>query len=167
MSLIILAIIISPIFIVIISDRNTPPALPIKDVVSIKDESQELLIDSIEMPAPTYLSGEGFLAKKYSSIVTINVTNNSNQQVYLGLDSSADSGTLAFYSPGSSHSSKVLAIDPNWSGDLQFPIKHPRFVNGGYIKLTLIKCKELDTDIFYDLPGTILFEKKYDMVSEE
>lgn len=166
LSVILLAIIISPILIVVLL-RRTPSALSINDVINISDKSQQLSIVSIEMSAPTYLSGEGFPEKSYSSIVTINVTNNSDQQVYLGLDSYADSGTLAFYSPGSSHSSKVLAIDANWTGELQFPIKHPRFVNGGYIKLTLVKCRELDADIFYDLPGTILFEKKYNMVAEE
>ena len=166
LAMIVFAIIISPLFIVI-NIRKTPPALPINDVVSIVDESQELLIDSIEMPAPTYISGEGLMEKSYFSIVTVKVKNNSDHKVFLGLQASADSGTLGFYSPGACYSSQVLAIDPNWAGDLQYKIKHTRFVYGGKVKLTLVKCDQLYTDFFIDLPGTKLFEKKYILVPEE
>jgi len=166
LALIIFAIIISPLFIVI-NIRNTPTALPINDVINITDESQELLIDSIEMPAPTYISGKGILTKFYNSIVTIHVTNNSGQQVFLGLQAYADSGTLGFYSPGSCYSSQVIAFDPNWAGDLQYTIKHTKFVYGGKVKLTFVKCDKFYTDFLIDLPGTKLFEKTYILVPEE
>ena len=166
LTVILLAIIASPILLFFMLS-STPSALPINDVINISDPSQELSIVSIEMPAPTYDSGEGFPVKKHTSIATIHVTNNSDQQAYLALNSYADSGKLGFFSPGVSISSKVFAIDPNWTGDLQFPIIHTRFVNGGYIKLTLIKCEEHQKDLFYDIPGTRLFEKKYIMVPKE
>ncbi len=166
-SVILITLIASPVFIIILL-RRTPDALPINDVINITDESQQLSIVAIEMPAPTYLSGEGIIEKTYPTTVTVNVMNNSDQQVCLGLQSYANSGSIGPYSPGAASSSKVVAIDADWAGDLQFPIVHPRFVKGGYIKLTLVKCKAPYSGTLVLPPGSkFLFEKKYNMVSEK
>ncbi len=165
--LILITLIASPLLI-IIPLRRTPAALPINDVINITDESQQFSIISIKMPAPTYLSGEGIIGKTYTSMVTVHVMNNSDQQVCLGLEYYADSGSIGPYSPGAASSSKVVAIDANWAGDLQFPIRHPRFVKGGYIKLSLVKCKGPYSRTLVIPPGSkFLFEKKYNMVSDK
>jgi len=166
-SVILITLIASPVFI-IIPLRRTPAALPINDVINIADESQQLSIVAIEMPAPTYLSGEGIIEKTYTSTVTVHVMNNSDQQVCLGLNYYAHSGSIGPYSPGAASSSKVVSIDANWAGDLQFPIVHPRFVKGGYIKLHFVKCKAQYSGTRVLPPGSkFLFEKKYNMVSEK
>lgn len=153
---------------VIIPLRRTPAALPINDVINITDESQQLTIVSVEMPAPAYLSGEGIIEKTYSSTITVHVKNNSDRQAYLGLRYYADSGSIGPYSPGATSSSMVLAIDANWAGDLQFPIRHHRFVKGGNIQLSLAKCKASYSGTLILPPGSdLLFEKKYYMVSDK
>lgn len=164
---ILIFLIASPL-IVIIPLRRTPAALPINDVINITDESQQLTIVAVEMPAPDYLSGEGIIEKKYSSTVTVHVKNNSDQQVCLGLRYYANSGSIGPYSPGASSTSRVLAIDANWAGDLQFPIRHHRFVKGGNIQLSLVKCEAKYSGALVLPPGSKpLFEKKYYMVSEK
>jgi len=151
--LILITLIASPLLI-IIPLRRTPAALPINDVINITDESQQFSIISI--------------GKTYTSMVTVHVMNNSDQQVCLGLEYYADSGSIGPYSPGAASSSKVVAIDANWAGDLQFPIRHPRFVKGGYIKLSLVKCKGPYSRTLVIPPGSkFLFEKKYNMVSDK
>jgi len=166
-ALILITLIASPVFI-ILPLRRTPAALPINDVINITDESQEFSIVSIEMPAPTYLSGQGVIEKTYRSTVTVHVINDSDRQVYLGLDCYTYSGSIGPYSPGAASSSKVVAIDPNWTGDLQFPIIHHRFVKEGYIKLSLVKCKAPFSGTLVIPPGSkFLYEKKYNMVSDK
>ena len=166
-SVILITLIASPLL-VIIPLRRTPAALPINDVINVTDESQQLSIVAIEMPAPTYRTGEGFIEKAYSSTITVHVMNNSDQQVCLGLQYHTHSGSIGPYSPGATSASRVIAIDANWSGDLQFPIRHHRFVKGGYIKLSLVKCKAPYSGTLVLPPGSkLIFEKKYDMVSEK
>lgn len=166
-AIILIMVIVSPIFIIIPLHR-TPTAIPINDVINITDESQQFSIVAIKMPAPTYHNGEGIIEKTYTSMVTVNVVNNSDQQVCLGLEYYANSGSIGPYSPGSTFTSKVVAIDANWAGDLQFPIIHHRFVKGGYIKLSLAKFKGPYSHTLVIPPGSIfLFEKKYYMVSEK
>ena len=164
-ALILITLIASPVL-MIITLRETPAALPINDVINITDESQQLSIVSIEMPAPAYLSGQGIIEKTYRSTFTVHVVNNSDQQVYLGLQSYADSGSIGPYSPGVTSSSQVIAIGANWAGELQFPIVHHRFVKGGYIKLTFVKCKAPYSGTHVIPQGSkFLYEKKYNMVS--
>ena len=165
--LILITLIASPVLI-IIPLRRTPAALPINDVINITDKSQALSIVSIEMPAPTYLSGQGIIEKTYRSKITVHVMNNSDQQVCLGLHCYANSGSIGPYSPGAASSSKVVAIDANWAGDLQFPIRHPRFVKGGYVKLSLIKCKGPYSRTLVIPPRSkFLYENKYNMISDK
>ena len=153
---------------IIIRLRSTPPAQQIRDVLHIADASQQLLVRSIEMPAPSYLSGKGWIEKSYTSVVAVDVTNNSDQETYLGLEYYADSGSIGPYSPGAAARARVLAVPPKWSGKLEFPLNHPRFVGGGYIKVTLAKCKAPGSETLFLPPDSErLFEKKYDIAPEQ
>ena len=143
----------------------TPPARPISDVLHITDASQKLSIRSIAMPAPSYVSGEGSIEKSYTSVVAVDVANDSDQEAYLCLKYYADSGSIGLYSPGASGGATVVAVPPKWSGKLQFPLKHFRFVGGGYIELTLAKCRASGSETDLLPPDSErLFEKKYDIV---
>jgi hypothetical protein len=98
------------------------------------------------------------------SVVAVDVTNDSDQETYLGLEYYADSGSIGPYSPGASSGARVLAVPAKWSGKLQFPLNHLRFVGGGYIRLTLAKCKASGSEALSLPPDSErFFEKKYDI----
>jgi len=148
--------------------RSTPPAQAISDVLDITDASGELSIRSIRMPEPAYVDGKGTIEKFYMSNVKVDVANNSGQEVCLGLEYYADSGSIGPYSPGVSMGAKIVAVHPNWAGVLRFPLRHPRFIAGSYVRLTLAICQRPESKVSSLPPGSeILFKKKYNMVSEQ
>ncbi|MCP4614430.1 MAG: hypothetical protein GY845_37585 [Planctomycetes bacterium] len=148
--------------------RSTPPAQAISDILDTTDASGELSIRSIRMPAPAYVSGKGTIEKFYMSIVAVDVANNSGQEVCLGFEYYADSGSIGPYSPGSSTGAEIVAVPPNWAGVLRFPLRHSRFVAGDNVRLTLATCQTPASKVSSLPPGSeTLFEKKYNMVSEQ
>ena len=147
--------------------RRTPPAQAISDVLDITDASRQLSIRSIRMPAPAYISGRGTIEKSYASIVSVDVANDSDQERCLGLEYYTDSGSIGPYSPGVTSAAMIVPVPANWAGELQFPLRHLRFVAGGYVRLTLAKCKTATSQVVFLPPESEqLFEKKYDIVSE-
>jgi len=119
------------------------------------------------MPAPVYVSGRGTIEKIYTSIVSVDVVNDSDQETYVGLEYYTDSGSIGPYSPGATRGAKIVSVPANWAGELQFPLRHLRFVAGGSIKLTLAKCQTADSTVEFLSPDSEpLFERKYDMVPE-
>ena len=147
--------------------RITPPAQGISDVLDVADASGQLLIRSVRMPAPTYTGGKGTAEKTYESILTVDVMNRSDQELYLGMEYYMDAGSIGPYSPGARAGAKVIAVPANWAGELQFPLPHLRFVEGGSINLTFAKCEKAASEALFRLPDAEqLHEKKYVMVPE-
>lgn len=146
--------------------QSTPTALPINDVLDVTDASGGLSIRSVRMPAPTYVSGTGTIGKSHVSGVTVEVANHSDQEVYLGLDYYTESGSSGLYSPGATAGAKVVPVPANWTGELQFPLCHLRFMGGGYIRIVLARCKTAAAQgVSLPAGSEQLFEKKYEMVA--
>jgi hypothetical protein len=151
---------------VLISIQSTPQAKSISDEPKITDATQQLSIQSIAMPAPAYLSGDGVIEKTHTSVVAVEVANSSDQELYLGMWYYANSGSMGFYKPGAYSGERILPVPANWSGQLEFPLRHLRFVKEGKLRLTFAKCFGPSPEHSFPIGEEPLFEKTYDMVSQ-
>jgi len=163
--LVLAVLIASPVYL-LIRIQSTPPAKPISDDIGITDAAQQLSIQSIAMPAPSYDSGEGVFEKTYRSQVAVDVANSSGQELYLGMEYYADSGSTGFYKPGATSGAKILPVPPKWSGRLHYPLNHVRFVKGGSIRLIFAKCFGPGPEHLHP-DSERLFEETYDIVSQQ
>jgi len=146
---------------------RTPPTRAINDVVEVTDASGELTITAIRMPAPTYDSGEGAIEKRHTATVTVEVANDSTQAIFLGLEYYTDAGLIGIYSPGAGSGAEIASVAAGWAGELQYPLRHHRFVAGGCIRMRLAKCKNAKTNgLSLPRDAELLFEKTYDVVCE-
>jgi beta-lactamase regulating signal transducer with metallopeptidase domain len=135
----------------------------IDEKLNVSDKAREITINSLYMEPP---NGKNLMGN--SVTLSIGVTNNSQKEVYLGLEYYADSGTVAkVFSPGASSLAQIQKIDPNWQGTIEFPIYHPLFVKGGYINVTLAKCFDLKVNQFLPPEAEVLYEKKYFVCVDE
>jgi len=147
--------------------RRIPPANGVSDDLRVTDSAGQLVIASIRMPAPDYASGSGIIEKSYTSIVSIDVTNNSEQEANVGLEYYTDSGSIGPYSPGATWGTEIVSVPASWTGELEFPVHHLRFVRGGHVAFTLAKCRTATEVVRLSPDSEKLFEGRYDMVIEE
>ncbi|MHC4085726.1 MAG: hypothetical protein ACYSWZ_04925 [Planctomycetota bacterium] len=149
--------------------RSTPPAQGISESLDEQDTSGQLSLKSISMPAPIYKRIIPLLEKTYSSTLALEVANSSDHEAYLGLQYYADSGRISYYSPGAISGARILTVPANWTGVLNFPIRHLRFVYGGNIQITIARCKKAVQDKSVHLPqdSETIIKKKYVLVPEQ
>jgi hypothetical protein len=147
---------------------QTPPAQAIADDLDLVDLSGQLRVRGLRMPAPDYVIGVGSIEKRHVSTVMVDVANDSSGEIYLGLEYYTRSGSIGPYSPGATWGAEFVTVPANWTGALQFPIRHLRFVAGGHVRITLAKCKIAQPQsLFLPPDAEQLFEKKYVMVAEQ
>jgi len=138
----------------------------IDEKLKVTDKAGELTISSLYMPSP---NGKDIIEANKVTIY-VDVTNNSEKDLYLGLGYYTDSGTIAkVFSPGASSLAQIRRVPANWQGKLEYPIRYRRFAKGGYISITLARCtgkQNIEEKILAFLPPEeeIIYEKKYNIV---
>jgi hypothetical protein len=147
---------------------STPSAQGISASIDEQDTSGQLSLKSISMPAPTYKRIIPVFEKTYTSTLALEVANSSDHEAYIGLACYADSGRISYYSPGAISGVRILTVPANWTGVLNFPIHHLRFVRGGNIQITIARCKKAVQDKIGHLPqdSETIIKKKYVLVPE-
>jgi len=138
----------------------------IDEKLKVTDKAGELTINSIYMPSP---NGKSLVGTNKVTLY-VDVTNNCEKDIYLGLEYYTDSGTIAkVFSPGATSLAQIKKVPANWQGKLEYPIHHNRFVKGGYVKITLARCagKQTITEknrVFLPPEEEIIYEKKHNII---
>ena len=138
----------------------------IDEKLKVTDKAGELTINSLYMPSPNGKS----LVGTNKVTMCVDVTNNSEKDLYLGLEYYTDSGYIAkVFSPGATSLAQIKKVPANWQGKLEYPIYYNRFVKGGYVKITLAKCagkQNMKEKKLAFLPPEveIIYEKKHNIV---
>ncbi|HIJ52460.1 MAG TPA: hypothetical protein HPP66_04820 [Planctomycetes bacterium] len=149
------------------AEKNQKLLRGIDEKLKVTDKAGELTINSLYMPSP---NGKDIIGANKVTMY-VDVTNNSEKDIYLGLEYYTDSGTIAkVFSPGASSLAQIKRVPASWQGKLEYPIYYRRFVKGGYIKITLARCagkqimKEKGRAV---LPPEVevIYEKKHNIVS--
>ena len=146
--------------------RVTPPPQAISETVETSDSLGELTIRSFRMPAPDYSSGEGKTESLHTSTLTVDVVNDSAQEAFLGLYYQANGGMIGKYSPGMLAITLIRPVPANWAGEIEFPLRHTRFVGGGYFDFAFARCPSANpVKNFLPEDSEIFLEKKCNMVA--
>ncbi len=146
-------------------EKNQKLLSGIDEKLKVTDKAGELTINSLYMPSP---NGKGLIGTNKVTVY-VDVTNNSEKDLYLGLEYYTDSGYIAkVFSPGASSLAQIKKVPANWQGKLEYPIRYNRFVKGGYVKITLARCtgkQNTEEKILAFLPPEeeIIYEKKYNI----
>ena len=141
---------------------TTLPNGIIVELLNVSDGSGDLTINSIRVAE---LDGEKLSLNTTS--IFVDVVNNSDREVNLGLAYYTYSGKAAiFFSPGASAMAMVRKVGPNWQGMLEFPMNYHRFAKGGYVKITLAKCSsDLIEGVSLPQGVEVIHEKQYNVIS--
>jgi len=136
----------------------------INETLNVSDASGQLTIRSIVMPPP---KGKGIL-KMNSVKLSLEVTNSSEKDLYLGLEYYEYAGRVGIFYPGAHQGAYIHKVPKNWEGTIDFQIEYIRFVRGGNLQVKLAKCSVSELDYteaniaFLPPNGTeIFFENKY------
>ena len=142
----------------------------INEILNTSDSRGQLTIKSIFMPPP---EDTGILKQNHAQL-SIEVENNSDEDLYLGLEYYQDSGSIGFFSPGSRNGAYIRKIPKKWTGRVDYQINYIRFVDSGNLQLKLAKCNIQESAYSEDnivfLPpkdSEIIFEKKYIIVPDK
>lgn len=109
------------------------PPTPINETFTdVADDSGVLHVTAIRLPRPELMDAQ----------IEIDAENTSDAEQLLGFQYSADGGTAAGFSPGTTALSHIWPIPPKTKTTLATSIKLPGFVQGGNISIVLARCAQ-------------------------
>ncbi|HRI86972.1 MAG TPA: hypothetical protein PK869_01840 [Candidatus Hydrogenedentes bacterium] len=110
---------------------NVPAPTPVSESLSdVADKTGTLTVTALRIPNPAARPAR----------VEIDLENAGAEQVYLGLQLNADSGSLGSFSPGRMANVHIWTVPPKWKGTLTHDVTLPGFVFGGRITVVLARC---------------------------